>query len=522
MDGDVQSGNVLRCGLCNKPFNKPCTLQRHGYYCRSRRAGPPAISRSRSCIACAKRKTRCDNRRPRCSRCLGKGVECRYPNPLSASRQRSRPYSNTPSLLTGTETSSDADVGSAQEIGGHGHSHGGSDAVLDNALTLPAPASNPLDVEVSGFAIEGDDYIDWSNPVPEVNLTDFDFLNPIPQSGYKTAHVPNHPFSPEIPTSTPMPLAPTLLPRLLVHRPNTTPGGQRTSTLIMHTLKSYLMMLVRDNTPPPFIHLSLVPIPANRNSGVYNPLLTCLKFIQSLKNTLQDKSRRIFWDNVRGECERLISLEHQHGSQELDRWGLLGAMQALSVYILIRLDEGETEENNVDFLLLGAVTVVARQLSAGDISEDRNHVLYNGNSGVSRKEWIFEESRRRLSVIYRIIKMLVYFEPAAKCDLPTDLILAPLPAKKPLWEAADGAVWKAETERNPDMYRTAFGLATTGELVRLDKGLIDGQVYQSDAVLSHMALDARTVSRSAANWEEWCSGMDGFGGLVMLAASLVA
>lgn len=32
-------------------------------------------------------------------------------------------------------------------------------------------------------------------------------------------------------------------------------------------------------------------------------------------------------------------------------------MQALSIYILMRLDEGETKENNLDSLLLATVTV---------------------------------------------------------------------------------------------------------------------------------------------------------------------
>ena len=32
-------------------------------------------------------------------------------------------------------------------------------------------------------------------------------------------------------------------------------------------------------------------------------------------------------------------------------------MQALSIYILIRLDEGETDHNNFDSLLVTAVTV---------------------------------------------------------------------------------------------------------------------------------------------------------------------
>ena len=113
--------------------------------------------------------------------------------------------------------------------------------------------------------------------------------------------------------------------------------------------------------------------------------------------------------------------------------------------------------------------------------------------------------------------MLVYFEPAGKCNLQTDLILAPLPAKKQLWEAGDEFVWKAEREREPRA-QTEFGLAANGELVKLD----ERQPYCSDVVLLYKSLDAcRSSSGSTENWEEWCAGMDGFGGLVMLAASLV-
>jgi hypothetical protein len=111
--------------------------------------------------------------------------------------------------------------------------------------------------------------------------------------------------------------------------------------------------------------------------------------------------------------------------------------------------------------------------------------------------------------------MLIYFEPAAMCELQTDLILAPLPAKKQLWEAGDEFVWTSESER--ERAQTDFGLAANGELVKLD----EGQLYCSDGVLLYKPLDARTPSGSSENWEEWCSGMDGFGGLVMLAASLI-
>ena len=108
--------------------------------------------------------------------------------------------------------------------------------------------------------------------------------------------------------------------------------------------------------------------------------------------------------------------------------------------------------------------------------------------------------------------MLVYFEPAAMCGLQTDLIIAPLPAKKQLWEAGNELVWKAESEREPGI-QTAFGLAANGDLVKLG----EGQLYCTDEVLTQKPF----TTRGSANWEEWCSGMDGFGGLIMLAASLI-
>jgi hypothetical protein len=121
-----------------------------------------------------------------------------------------------------------------------------------------------------------------------------------------------------------------------------------------------------------------------------------------------------------------------------------------------------------------------------------------------------------MAVVYRVVNMLIYFEPAAMCNMPTDLILAPLPAKKQLWEASDEFAWKVESQREPGI-QTSFGLAADGELVKLD----DGRLSCSDAWVSDQTLDARTSSRSVARWEEWCAVTDGFGGLVMLAASLI-
>lgn len=48
-------------------------------------AAPRAVTLRRSCQACARSKRRCDQRLPRCTRCLSKEVDCRYLNtPLTA------------------------------------------------------------------------------------------------------------------------------------------------------------------------------------------------------------------------------------------------------------------------------------------------------------------------------------------------------------------------------------------------------------------------------------------------------
>jgi len=125
--------------------------------------------------------------------------------------------------------------------------------------------------------------------------------------------------------------------------------------------------------------------------------------------------------------------------------------------------------------------------------------------------------------------MLIYFEPAALCILQTDLALAPLPAKKALWEARDESGWKVETERgagksNMVQMDREFGLATTGDLVRIEEGQVycgAGQGRIKYEVLGGIRRDGRGDGGNDGNWEEWCTGMDGLGGLVVLAATMV-
>jgi hypothetical protein len=119
-------------------------------------------------------------------------------------------------------------------------------------------------------------------------------------------------------------------------------------------------------------------------------------------------------------------------------------------------------------------------------------------------------------VIHSVVNTLVY-EPVVQCDPKTELVLAPLPAKKQLWEADDAASWKAEIERERGP-PTNFALAASGELVKL----AEGYIYCDHAATLNGPLNARDLWTGTGNWQDWCLGMDGFGGLVMLTASLIA
>lgn len=117
-----------------------------------------------------------------------------------------------------------------------------------------------------------------------------------------------------------------------------------------------------------------------------------------------------------------------------------------------------------------------------------------------------------------MVNKLVYFEPGSMCDLPPEFTVAPLPATKRLWEAGNEAEWRIESQKGSN--KIAYELAADGEIVRLNQDWLSC----SDAWLPYSPpsdddIGTRIMSKDSAEcWREWSSGIDNFGGLVMLAA----
>ncbi|KAI8942366.1 hypothetical protein NX059_000441 [Plenodomus lindquistii] len=510
---------VLWCGQCNKPFTKHSALKRHGYYCRSNTRAP--VPRRRSCAACAQAKTGCDNALPACSRCAQKGITCYYPSKSAAKRretvQTRRAVSTGPHNVHRNQANTTIPAVREQ-------AHG---------FEQMTPASD------SPILFTG---MDWN--LDDITITALgDFMHPTPQSTLLSTTTSSSPAV-TYPTSVPPPAvlpdasnaehtrqsqqkspSPLLLDfsispvpspnvRSMVQRPKIHAGADRAASLIFFTLKSYPLML-RQNTLPPFIHPSYVSF--TDEGTTTEPLENCITLMHMMASGVKG-SRKLFWRNVRQECERICVQ-----NQSLNRWELLGAMQALSIYVLIRLDEGETEHNNLDHLLERAVILIAMQLSHDDFDCSTHHVTCSSRSESNWQDWTYKESRRRLAVIYRILNKLIFFEPAAMCDMPAEFVIAPLPGKRQLWEAKNVEEWKLQSQ-NEVHEQVSYALAADGKIVKLNQGRLSCR----DAWLPYTPFNEETASQdhermtssSATLWAEWCSGMDSMGGLIMLAASM--
>ena len=113
--------------------------------------------------------------------------------------------------------------------------------------------------------------------------------------------------------------------------------------------------------------------------------------------------------------------------------------------------------------------------------------------------------KQRLATFFQILGMVIDFEPSALCRPSREIALAPLPAKKQLWEAGNEQAWREETKREGKFYES-LALAANGELIKLG----NGQPHWNASI-----HPANGSSKITANWAEWCSGTDGFGGLIM-------
>ena len=177
--------------------------------------------------------------------------------------------------------------------------------IFDSSLVMSDP--NFLDL--------GGEYLDW-------DLLDIDFADSVNQQtsdetvqssiepsslirhsdplASQTVQLQQAMSSPKVS----IPPIPSYAVRSLIQRPKVKTGAQRIASLILHTMKSYPLMMLRHNTLPPFIHPSFAS--SNVENKDMETLTNCISLVHMISSGVQG-SRRLFWKNVRLECERLCA-----------------------------------------------------------------------------------------------------------------------------------------------------------------------------------------------------------------------
>lgn len=178
---------------------------------------------------------------------------------------------------------------------------------VDFSVDASPTAISDIDVESSN----------WEDP--EINFSDFlnspvlaaDMGDNLATEGHSlvrhstpststTVHMPDLAFSLGLNFS--IPPVPTISTRSLVLKAKARPGSHRVVALILHTLKSYPQMMLRDGTLPPYIHPHLVSSAFNGND--MESLSNCISLVHMISHKARG-STKLFWKNVRLECERM-------------------------------------------------------------------------------------------------------------------------------------------------------------------------------------------------------------------------
>jgi hypothetical protein len=180
-----------------------------------------------------------------------------------------------------------------------------SDLVFNSALLLP-------DAELANLEVQS---FDWTNPdidfVNILNTQTDDKASQYPPSGWSLARnnttPTNQVFDMQqafLSADIMIPPTPSSTIRLLDSRPSMKTGQQRIANLILHNLKSYPLMIMRQDALPPFIHQRLTTSDAGNTH--MEPLANCLNLVRMISGGAPS-SRKLFWKNVGFECERWVA-----------------------------------------------------------------------------------------------------------------------------------------------------------------------------------------------------------------------
>ncbi|KAK5700235.1 hypothetical protein LTR17_023113 [Elasticomyces elasticus] len=271
-------------------------------------------------------------------------------------------------------------------------------------------------------------------------------------------------------------------------------GSQIGRTFLLQNIKSYATALATNHLPA-FIHSTSLPSldPSSCQAPTCatqppSPTLEICKSIVSLYTTKTPATSSFVWRTVTMEKDRFMN-EHVDG----DEWTVLSMLQAITLYVLLRIFDEDSFSVEIDRELTRAMTEIM-------VHADQWRLVCSAEIEGRRpewKEWLLVESKRRTVTVLFILHLLFDIKPEGRARSKVGLSVLPLPAHKQLWETASEDEW---TEKYDEMLKAR-----------------NGRCYLRYADL--MALGWGHGGDRMNDLSSWMTSGDAFGMLVMMAAN---
>jgi len=502
-------------------------------YCRKKLGANHPVFR-KSCAACRKAKAKCDSEFPICRRCDEKDVVCVYE--LSRPNANSAKEASAPDYQTSHATSI-VDIptpGNQDEVFW--------DLSPENTtgvqISSNAQSSTPWIAAVPDFPYDNDLILNWepdagfvedlenpdivsNNPSntkspygyflssPPRSLTlDPTFSTP-PDCMFHTPYLVLRPMDYDYPP----PSSTLVSPRSPFIHAYLSIGSQIGRSFLLQNMQSYATLLAT-STLPPFIHSTSLPFPGPDQSQIPTcatpppqPILEICKSIISLYTTKTPATSSFIWRTITMEKDRFMN-EYSEASE----WELLGMLQAITLYILLRIFDEDSFSVDFDRELVRTMTVSYLDPKKRDsiftdhpskeiaIKAEQFKLVCHAEVEGQRpdwQEWVLVESKRRTVTLLFILHLMFDIKPEQRAKSKVGLTVLPLPAHKSLWEAKTEDDWIVKYD----------------EMLRLREGR--GYLRYLDL----MELGKGNGGERMKDLNPWMVSGDAFGILVMMAAT---
>ncbi|KAH6603910.1 hypothetical protein Trco_007356 [Trichoderma cornu-damae] len=490
------------------------------------------ISRKKTCSQCRRAKARCSLALPRCARCVDKSLECDY------TMARMAPYPAVAAQPGEDVRGAPAEL--RAPAAGHGHQHGqglplGCFLVEEVGVASWSSSSLPLSsvapemvscascsdqwppltlaadpgADASGATASIDACHDVFNAITAVNAT-----GGHPATSGTADGRDARPRSPVAGAGTQPDFAVhDRTSRVLSRRRGLTAAAVLSTRTILGQACSYPAMMVGGHSLPPFIHsrcalddgLTFDCARAQKHGCLGKALSICASLVGMwLERT--PASSPFIWETIYNEVARM---QKEHESYDSET--MLEAVQAITIYLLLQARDKEALAKNHVKLLLVTLGEIGQKLHE---SLEYNTFVDTLENPLDRSTWVlYEGARRTLSLLF-IIDMFLEFNLShhdSRCR--QGFAVSPLPCIRELWEVPSTYEW---SRRYSAFLR---GRAVSKILTLADYKL--SQHLSADDLLNGSSSAGGGCVGIIKDVMRWCEGMDQFGTLIALVATLI-